>query len=539
MSNSFKVNVSPSMGVYRHYQNYPYSIQTALSEFIDNSIQSYIDNQVPISTIDKKNNALRVKVSIKTKTKEISIIDNAGGINRKNFRKAIKLGPDTNYPETSLSKFGLGMKTAATWFSSIWRIETSALNSTDKLTSEFNLNELEKRKETKISVFINAEKEKNHYTKITIKDSPRIETKQYYEETVVPHLLETFIKFKDFLSIEVKYNDETLKGKKRGKFKTVYFEAPNPLEYPILGKDRKIIKGTNREWVRRIELNYQGHKKVKGKFIIMKGGSYYQPGIRLFRNRRVIEGTVVKPNRPEIIFKTGVNKYSGLRLYGELHLTDFELDFMKTKFIGLDSLYSKLKVELQKDPNFINQLNRLRKEDLSSEIPDSEKTNAPFQEESETNIITRKPSGKVTRKTINRGRIEKSESICSKLLDLKNKKLYHLYNSLCVISLNEHPYLAYIGSSAFLEGLSVIMGNDIDKQSFDAFYGNKLNSWEEYKDERKIKKRIRNAIKEIHSKGNFSKHDFDYEFSDARQLHNEFKVLEEFVIKCIDDIQDS
>ena len=73
-----------------------------------------------------------------------------------------------------------------------------------------------------------------------------------------------------------------------------------------------------------------------------------------------------------------------------------------------------------------------------------------------------------------------------------------------------------------------------EKPGFDAFYGNKLNKW--YTDQKQDKKRIHDAIKQIHAKGNFAKHDSQYPLSDAKQLHNEFKVLEEFIIKCIDSL---
>ena len=272
-------------------------------------------------------------------------------------------------------------------------------------------------------------------------------------------------------------------------------------------------------------------------FIIMKQGSYSQPGVRLFRNRRVIEGTLIHPNRPKILLGTE-NKYASQRLYGELHLDDFDIDFMKTKFSGdLEPLYQKLKKELQKN-KFIDQVNYYRsKKDKDSYGETSDKKQKPASKE----WITRPKNGKERRIKItppSKTNIMSSEEIRSQLEKLEKKKLFHLYNSLCETSLVKHPYLAYIGSSAFLEGLSVIMGKTNDKESFYAFFGNKLNSWEQYKNDRSTKKRIQSITKEIHEKGNFSKHDFDYEFSDAKQLHNDFKALDSFIVDCINEIQD-
>ena len=69
--------------------------------------------------------------------------------------------------------------------------------------------------------------------------------------------------------------------------------------------------------------------------------------------------------------------------------------------------------------------------------------------------------------------------------------------------------------------------------SLDSFYNNKIKLWYQKKQD---KKRLNGVIQEIHSKGNASKHDERYELEDAKQLSKDFKILEEFIIKCIDDI---
>ena len=535
MSNSFKVDISPDMNMYKLLQSQSYSVHSALSEFVDNSIQSFIDNKKAICSIDKKNISLKIKISIDTQKKEIIILDNASGINRENFQRAIKMGTNTIHKKTSLSKFGVGMKTSAVWFSNTWIIETSALSSKEKLIFKFDLNRLLGRGETEISVSSEKEKEKTHYTKIIISNPFRMESKEHYEETVIPQLAETFIKFKDFLTIEIDYNNVILSRKRKGKSAKAYFEPPKPLKYPTVDKESKPKDSVDKIWKKKIEINYKNHK-VKGYFMIMNTGSYLQPGLRLFRNRRVIQGTIVNPNCPEILFKTK-DKFAGQRLYGELHLDDFEIDFMKTKFKeNLDPLYRKLKEELKKE-HFIEQIDyyRSRKDKKSNkETSDIEQTT------SSKEFITRQKNGKEKRKkttSISKINILSSEKIKNQLEKLEKKKLFHLYNSLCEISFTKHSYLAYIGSSAFLEGLSIIMGKSNDKESFYAFFGNKLNHWNQYKKSKQTKKRIHSAIEEIHKKGNFSKHDFEYEFSDAKQLYNEFKVLENFIIDCINEIQ--
>ena len=418
MAKSFNVDVSPEMAIYKLLQNQSYSVYSALSEFVDNSVQSYIDKKKSIQIVDKKKTELKIKISIDSIQKEISILDNAGGINRENFQRAIKMNPNIQHGKDNLSKFGVGMKTAAIWFSSNWQIETSALNSKEKLLSEFDLNKLLETGKTHIPVSIKNEEMKKHYTKITIKKSEKIESKEYYEETVIPHLEETYIKFRDFLLIEVEYDNEILlkKWKKKGK---AYFKTPDTLEYPLINSKGEKIEPT-RKWKKKIELSYK-NRHVKGFFMIMKIGSYEQPGLRLLRNNRVIEGTLINPNRPKVLFGTE-NKYGSQRFYGELHLNDFEIDFMKTKVNeNLEPLYIKLKEELVKD-NFLEQvknyqpikLKKMQEEETSSNIQPNE------------TILIRKQSGETKTKKINRlgktTNILSSEEIKSKLENLESKK---------------------------------------------------------------------------------------------------------------------
>ena len=265
MSNSFKVDISPDMNMYRLLQSQSYSIHSALSEFVDNSIQSYIDKRSSIQITDKKTKNLKINISINSNKKEIIISDNAHGINRENFQKAIKMGADaTHHKKSSLSKFGVGMKTAAVWFSNTWVIETSALNSGEKLICKFDLNKLLESGETEISVSREEEKQKKHYTNIIIKNPLKMESKKYYEETLIPHLEETFVKFKDFLSVEVEYNNEKLQ-KKWKKQNKAYFEPTEPLFYPAVDKNGEPQDSSKKMWKQKIDMDYKGCQ-VKGFF---------------------------------------------------------------------------------------------------------------------------------------------------------------------------------------------------------------------------------------------------------------------------------
>ncbi len=507
---SFKVDVSPEMQLYKILQRQSYGIDSALAEFIDNSVQSFRDKKNALSSINGLEIQLKVAITVDTKANQIVIEDNAAGINRKDFQRAIRMGHDANSSHTtdSLSVYGIGMKSASVWFSNTWKIETSALGSEEKLITCFDLDALLVKGENHIIVNSEPEEQKKHYTKITITNLLRKESEEHYRDKVLPYLEEIFFKFREDLEIKIIYDGLVLQTKDS------FLKTPEPLDYPEVDKTGKAINDKYITWKRKIKFDYAG-RTVKGYIMIMKTGSYRQPGIRLMRNQRVIEGTRISPNRPTKILGT-VNKYASQRIYGELHLNEFPVSFMKTGFDeNLDGLYQMLKSKLQGDmannePNFINQTDHYRAN-----------KNQTKKQTTKKQTIKEKPNN-----------IERSEEIYSRLNQLDQKKLARLYWSICKISLTDHPILVYVGSWTLLESLATYLDKD-SKISFDSFYNGKISTM--YQDKPK-KADLRASIKDIHTKGNCNKHSGIYETMDAIQLHNDFKVIEYFVVSCIKEI---
>ncbi len=512
---SFEVDVSPEMQLYKILQRQSYGIDSALAEFIDNSIQSFRDKEKALSSINRLEIQLKVDITVDTKANQIVIEDNAAGINRKDFQRAIRMGHDANttHATGSLSVYGIGMKSASIWFSNTWKIETSALGSKEKLVTCFDLDALLAKSENHIIVNSEPEEQKKHYTKITITNSLRKESEEHYRDKVLPYLEETFFKFKKHLEIKITYDGLVLQTNYS------FLKTPDPLYYPEVDKNGTPVNDKHITWKRKIEFDY-ADRKVKGYIMIMKTGSYQQPGIRLMRNQRVIVGTRISPNRPAKILGT-TNKYGSQRIYGELHLNEFPVSFMKTGFDeNLDGLYRILKSEMQgnmanNEPNFINQTEhyRVNRNQTKKQTTKKQTTKKQTTKEKPNNIVY-------------------SEEIYSRLDQLDQKKLARLYGSICKISLAEHPILAYVGSWTLLESLATYLDKG-SQTSFDSFYNNRINSIYEGKTK---KADLKASIKDIHTKGNCNKHSGTYEAMDAIQLHNDFKVIEDFIVNCIEGI---
>lgn len=519
MANSFIVDVAPEMQLYRILQTQSYGEETALSEFVDNSIQSFLENEEKI----KKNNGEEVKfnISIIVDTKEgtVEIIDNAGGIGRDHMQQAIKMGRDPHRPhlKSSLSIYGMGLKSAAVWFSDTWRLETSAIDSNEKLSLSFNLKQLLAGNLNEIEVSSTPEQSNKHYTKITIYKHNRRQDETYYSETVLPFLLETFTQFQPKINIKIIHDYLVLEPGDK-----VFLQPNPPLNAQKYNNKGEIEDADSQPILWQKNINFQNNNRnVDGFVRLMQTGGYGQPGIRLLRNNRVIKGTSIKPNLPYGISGTK-NKYAAQRIYGEIHLNEFRVNYQKTGFDeDLSSIYKQIADLLSEEPNLLTQTNNYRsRKSTSSQKPPINIAGTTTQQTS----TKKEPTTK----------IKKSQTIKNQLNMIHNSKLSRLYDSLCRVSLVKHPILMYVGSWTFFETISNAMCND-DNNNFKSHFNSKSN--ELYKGNKDKKNAVKQAISDIHTKGNCNKHSGTSQTISAKQLINDFEVLEEFIVYCLREIK--
>ena len=129
-------------------------------------------------------------------------------------------------------------------------------------------------------------------------------------------------------------------------------------------------------------------------------------------------------------------------------------------------------------------------------------------------------------------RIKSSPTIKKSLSRLDNDKFLKLYVSLCSISLQEHPILAYVGTWSFFDSLATEMGRT-DRMSFPKYFESEMSSWQKEKGK---KNDIKTILNDIRNKGNCCKHSDNYQVSDALQLQYDFRVLEDFIVYCIEKL---
>jgi len=286
-----------------------------MAEFVDNSIQSYLDNKVMLEALAGQ--GFKVRVDIRLNTVDggsITIRDNAAGIHERDYARAFR--PAAIPPNRSgLSEFGMGMKSAACWFAKRWSVRTSALGESFERSVSFDVDRIVYDNLEELLVNFNPVGEDSHFTEVTLIDLHR----KLHGRTIGKikrHLASIYRVFIRDGLLELTFDGELLSYPEPKVLCAPYFKDETRAE--IL-------------WKKEIDFDFGRGLEVHGFAALLETGSVSGAGFSLFRNSRVIEGSGDDGYRPEYIFKKS-NSYTYQRLFGELHLTGFEVSHTKDGF---------------------------------------------------------------------------------------------------------------------------------------------------------------------------------------------------------------
>lgn len=313
MNLSKKINIRPTSSVYATYKRLSYQPWTAIAEFVDNSTQSFYDHKDELMS-QKYAKGLNITIKYIEDTVEgdrLEIIDDAYGMEWTDFQRAVVLDrPPQN--TSGRNEFGMGLKTAACWFGSLWSVESTQLNSTTKYYTEINVDELGKYKTEEINVREETVSKKDHFTKIVIR--------KLNKRIVGPR---TIGKVKDLLSSI--YREDLRTGLVRITYNGSALQFKEPPVY---------VDENSKIWEKDVSFTVQHEGKelsVKGFIAIRIPGSVKDAGFTLIRRGRVIVGGSEKNYRPTELFGDA-NSYAWQRMYGELHMDNWPVTQAKDGF---------------------------------------------------------------------------------------------------------------------------------------------------------------------------------------------------------------
>lgn len=310
-----RVSIKPGVKVLSVLKHLNYSPWFALAEFVDNSVQSFIDYKNELIDIEGESFKLNVDIELDTTNGgRITIRDNAAGIHERDFSRAFRPA-EVPIDTSGLSEFGMGMKSAACWFSPTWYVRGSALGEPYEKTVNFDISKIVRDEIEELDVEIRQAPDKVHFTEIVLNNLHRIPIGRTVGR-IKEHLRDIYRIFIRENLMVLRFNGEEL-----------IYQEPEMLVAPYY-KDES---GVPICWRKNIDFDFGEGLRAHGFAAIRKTASTSRAGFALFRRKRLIQGSGDEGYRPEYIFGKP-NSFIFQRVFGELHLEGFDVSHTKDGF---------------------------------------------------------------------------------------------------------------------------------------------------------------------------------------------------------------
>lgn len=310
-----RISIRPGVSILSVLRHLNYTPWYALAEFVDNSVQSFLEHKPELEKAGGRGFKLRVDIAVDpSPPARLSIRDNAAGIYQAEFPRAFRpaaIPPD----RTGLSEFGMGMKSAACWFSPKWAVRTSALGEPIIRSVHFDIENIVNDDIEELDVEEAPARPGDHFTEIILEGifhPPVGRTVGKLKE----HLTDIYRVFMREGLLELRFNGDRLE-----------YVEPSILVAPYF-RDRG---GPAKKWHKPIEFDLGRGLSVRGFAALREPASIARAGFALFRRSRLIQGSGDEGYRPVHIFGQS-NSYRYQRLFGELHLEGFDVSHTKDGF---------------------------------------------------------------------------------------------------------------------------------------------------------------------------------------------------------------
>lgn len=338
-----EINIRPSVSILSALRHLNYKTWFALAEFVDNAIDSYLKNEKELKAVEGNNFKLKVRVNINSTDSKITITDNAAGIHQIDFERALKTAeiPPIN---TGLSEFGMGMKSAACWFSDYWTVKSTALGEPVKRAVTFDVKKIVSQKIESLEVKNDLANEDEHGTIIELQKVHNLPQKRAIGK-IKEHLTSIYRDFIRKGTLELYFNDELL-----------FFDEPKVLTAPFYkAPDCEPIY-----WRKDIPENFEirdGLKVTNGFVAILETIELGKSGLAIFRRGRVILGSGDEGFKPYEIFGQA-GSFKDKRIFGELHVEGFQVSHTKDGFKNDDDMQTFVELVadfLDESPSLLKQ----------------------------------------------------------------------------------------------------------------------------------------------------------------------------------------
>ncbi len=310
------IDATPSIGeVLDMMEGYDYDLWDAVFELVDNSFDSFNKNRKKLARAGKKK--WEINITLDNSKRTFRITDNAHGMSRKELERGLILAK-ANQEEGVIGKYGMGLKTSASWLGKFWTVKTKRLGSNTELTATVDIPKLIKSDSNIIPIVEKPVKDKNSsYTIIEVKNAPR----KYGPRTQSKTKRELEMTYQKLL------NNEKLVIQWKGE--SLNYKEPAILEEVIDTEGRK-KKIKYQFKLKKFDLN---GSKISGQYGIYEptGTQTAYAGLTMFYNNRVILSR--KKNKwMERVFGAGPGDLARQRLFLKLDC-QLKPNALKTDFV--------------------------------------------------------------------------------------------------------------------------------------------------------------------------------------------------------------
>ena len=343
-----ELNIQPQAGVIGVFSRLNYKPWYAIAEFVDNSTQSFYSHQEELAEYGV--DGVEVRIEYDSEKDILTIVDTAFGMELEDFARAVKIDSPPK-DKSGRNEYGMGLKTAASWFGNIWSVRSTQLGSENEYYTEINIPELRQNNLNSVSIRRTNVDSTKHGTTIIIRDitkkvgSPRTKNK-------ITELLKSMYR-RDLNSglVRIEYDGELL-----------FYENHDCLSF------------RDRTWKKELKFlfEFDGHPHCVTGFVgILAHGGFGRAGFALFRRNRVIVGGEDFNYKPEEIFGQAQSTIAH-KLFGELDLDDFPVNQAKDGFVW-DEFIRQLKSHIKEYIEIakITNKEREKEESISKEVSDN------------------------------------------------------------------------------------------------------------------------------------------------------------------------
>lgn len=342
------VGIRPNSSILSVLSHLNYKAWYAIAEFIDNSVQSYLSNKETLKSLHGNDFKLKIHVRLDQNNKVIEISDNAAGIKASDYPRAFRpaeIPPD----RTGLSEFGMGMKTAACWFTSTWNIRSKAVGEQVERLVRFDLNDIVNGNLDELRVVEVPADSNTHYTVLRLESLGKKFPVSRTQKKLRDHLSSIYRIYLRGDDIEIYFDEER---------EPLRFDDPDVLSAPPYNHPT----GESVRWYKEVDISLRGGRRVFGFAAIRREASTTHAGFALFRRDRLILGSDDETYRPQYIFGNS-NSFRYQRLFGELHVEGFEVSHTKDGFRWddlEDEFLQELRDQLRGDFDLLKQADNYR-----------------------------------------------------------------------------------------------------------------------------------------------------------------------------------